>query len=239
MTEMKDENPKLYPNLELPVQQPTAPNMYQPLTSSLVTQAIQPYATTLPSAQTVQSFRLHKINEIQKILESERDIRAHLAKKYQRGINILSGLTYAFEFASVGLGITGVTLLTTVIATPVVIAMEGVALGVGGLSAAINLICDKALSSKAKKHYQIMMLAQSKLNTISDHVSKALQDNIVSDEEFTMILSELDKYHQMKEEIRSKTKSKIDDETKQSLIKQGKDKAIEEFQSMFTTKQIN
>ena len=219
MTEMKDENSKLYPNLELPVQQPTAPNYYQ---------AIQPYATS-----NTQSFRLHKINEIQKILESERDTRSHLAKKYQRGINILSGLTYAFEFTSVGLGVAGVTLLTTVVATPVVIAMEGIALGVGGLSAAINLICDKALSSKAKKHYQIMMLAQSKLNTISDHVSKALQDNIVSDEEFTMILSELDKYHQMKEEIRSKTKTKIDDETKQSLIKQGKDKAIEEFQSMF------
>ena len=111
--------------------------------------------------------------------------------------------------------------------------MEAVALGAGGLSVVGNLICDKVFSSKAKKHYQIMMLAQAKLNTISDHISKALQDNSISDDEFHLIVSELDKYNKMKEDIRSKVKSKIDDETKQSLIKQGKEKAIEEFQSMF------
>jgi hypothetical protein len=176
---------------------------------------------------------LHKINEIQLWLESERDVRMRLAKKYQRGINIISGFTYALEFASVGLGVAGVTLLTTVIATPIVIAMEGIALGAGGLSATGNIICDKVLSSKAKKHYQIMMLAQSKLSTISDHISKALKDNEISNEEFTLILSEIDKYNQLKEDIRSKTKSKLDEETKESLIKQGKEKAIEEFSNMF------
>ena len=40
----------------------------------------------------------------------------------------------------------------------------------------------------------------------------------------------------MKEDIRSKVKTKIDDETKQSLIKQGKEKAIEEFSNMFGTR---
>jgi hypothetical protein len=97
--------------------------------------------------------------------------------------------------ASVGLGFAGVTLLITVIATPIVIAMEGVALGTGGLSATGNIICGKVLLSKAKKHYQITMLAQSKLSTISDHISKALRDNKISDEEFTLVLSEIDKYN--------------------------------------------
>jgi hypothetical protein len=67
------------------------------------------------------------INEIQLWLESERDARMGLAKKYQRGINIMSGFTYALEFVSVGLGVAVVILLTTVIATPIVIAMEGIA----------------------------------------------------------------------------------------------------------------
>jgi hypothetical protein len=123
-------------------------------------------------------------------------------------------------------------LLTTVIATPIVIAMEGVALGAGALSATGNIICDKVLSSKAKEHYQIMMLAQSKLSTISDHISKALKDNEICDEEFTLILSEIDKYNQLKEDFRSKTKTKLGEETKESLIKQGKEKAIEEFSTM-------
>jgi hypothetical protein len=47
------------------------------------------------------------------------------------------------------------------------------------------------------------------------------------------ILSELDKFYKLKDEIRSKTTTKIDDETKNLLILEGKNKAIEEFQSMF------
>jgi Na+/phosphate symporter len=46
----------------------------------------------------------------------------------------------------------------------------------------VILSVEKVLSSKAKKHYQIMMLAQSKLSTISDHISKALKDNEISNE---------------------------------------------------------
>jgi hypothetical protein len=109
-------------------------------------------------------------------------------------------------------------LLTTVIAAPIVIVMEGIALGAGGLSATGNIICDKVLSSKTKKHCQIMMLAQSKFSTISDHISKALKHNEICDEELTLILSEIDKYNQLKEEIHIKTKSKLDEEAKESLI---------------------
>jgi hypothetical protein len=137
------------------------------------------------------------------------------------------GLSYGCEVATIGLGTAGVALLTTVIATPVVIAMEGVVLGTEAISVTFNLICDKVLSIKARKHIRILMLAESKINTISDHVSKALRDNHVSDDEFSLIMSELTKLNQMKDEIRTKTKTKIDDETKQSLIKQGKEQAVE------------
>jgi S-adenosylmethionine synthetase len=81
-----------------------------------------------------------------------------------------------------------------------------------------------------------MMLAESKINTISDHISKALKDNHVSDDEFSLIMSELTKFSQIKDEIRTKIKTKIDDETKQSLIKQGKEKAVEHFKNMFGEK---
>ena len=145
----------------------------------------------------------------------------------------MAGIAYALDLAAVGLGTAGVALLTTVIATPIVIAMEGAALSAGGFSVASNLICDKVLSAKTKKHLQVMTLAESKLNTINDHISKALKDGYISDDEFTLILSELDKFYKMRDEIRSKTTTKIDDDTKKSLILEGKNKAIEEFQNMF------
>ena len=43
----------------------------------------------------------------------------------------------------------------------------------------------------------------------------------------------------MRDEIRSKTTSKIDKETKESLILEGKNKAIEEFQNMFVAGHSN
>ena len=73
------------------------------------------------------------------------------SKKYQRGINILSGVSYANELAAVGLGVAGVSLLSTVVATPIVIVMEAVALGAGGLSVVGNLICDKSIFFKIKE----------------------------------------------------------------------------------------
>jgi hypothetical protein len=158
--------------------------------------SLEPLNASAPeggNANTAHTFRLHKINEILKILEAERDKRSSLAKKYQRGINVLTGLSYGREAATIGMGTAGVAVLTTVIATPVVIAMEGVALGTGAISVEFNLVCDKVLSLKARKHIRIMMLAEAEINTISDHVSKVLRDNHVSDNEFSLIMSELDK----------------------------------------------
>jgi hypothetical protein len=119
-----------------------------------------------------------------------------------------------------------------VIATPVVIAMESVVLETGGISVAFNIVCDKVLSSKARKHIRLMMLAEAKTNTIGDHISKTFEDNHVSDEEFSLNMSQLTKFNQMKDEIRTKTKTKIDDKTKQSLCKQGKEQPVEQFKNM-------
>jgi hypothetical protein len=45
--------------------------------------------------------------------------------------------------ATIGLGTVGIALLTAVIATPIVIAMKGVAFASRGISVVFNLICDE------------------------------------------------------------------------------------------------
>ena len=77
------------------------------------------------------------------------------------------------------------------------------------------------------------MLAESKLNTINSYISKALIDNIVSDSEYELILSELQKFKEMMKEIRDKTKIGIDEITKESLINKGREEAINAFNNMF------
>ena len=76
------------------------------------------------------------------------------------------------------------------------------------------------------------MIASTKLDTISSHISKALSDNKVVDEEFKLILEELEKYKAMKEEVRTKTKKKIATETEESLIERGRQEARESLRRL-------
>ncbi|KAH3689664.1 hypothetical protein DPMN_015339 [Dreissena polymorpha] len=182
---------------------------------------------------TAQSYRLQKINEIQKEIATERDKRANLSKKYHRAVRVIAGVDNVFVVFSMVLGATGIGVLSTIIAAPIAIAMEGAALGIGLLSI-VGSQTNKKLSIKAEKHEKIKTLADAKLNTISDLISKALADDRISDEEYSLILSELDKFNQMKEEIRSKIRVGLDEQTKQSLIAKGRDDAILSFQNMFS-----
>ena len=52
--------------------------------------------------------------------------------------------------------------------------------------------------NKKKKHDQLLMLAESKFNSIETLISQALGDLDISHEEFIMILKEKDKYENMK-----------------------------------------
>ena len=200
--------------------------------------SIYPALPTAPEGEvhiverSAHSYRLQKISEIQKEIEHERDKRATLSKKYHRSVRVINAVDDVLVVATMGLGISGIGVLSTIIAAPIAIAMESAALGAGALSI-IGHQVNKKLSLKAEKHEKIKTLAEAKLNTISDHISKALKDDLISDEEYSLILGELEKFSSMKEEIRSKVKLGINEQTRQSLITQGREDAIKSFQNMF------
>ena len=54
------------------------------------------------------------------------------------------------------------------------------------------------------------MLAVSTLNTISSLISKALTDDSISDEEYSLILFEFDTFTRMKEDFRMKSKTSLE-----------------------------
>ena len=134
---------------------------------------------------------------------------------------------------TLGGGAGGIGLLSKVIAAPAVIVIEGVALFTGFLSI-IGKYSMKKSTSKAEKHEKIKRIAPAKLDTIPSRVSKALSDNKVTDEEFRLILEELEKYKVMKEKgLRSKTKKKIATEREETLIDRGRQEARETFRKFF------
>ena len=128
--------------------------------------------------------RVKKIDEIQEILiaERERDKRNELSTKYNRGVNINGVIDNCLFVTAIGLGITGVCLLSTIVAAPAVMGMEAVSI-VMGLRRIVGNKAIKKLSLTIEKHEKIAMLAVSVLNTISSLISKALADDCISDEE--------------------------------------------------------
>ena len=54
---------------------------------------------------------------------------------------------------------------------------------------------------RKKKHNKIIALAKSKLNTIDTLLSSALNDSKISHEEFSNIITEKNKYENIKENI--------------------------------------
>lgn len=195
------------------------------------------YPTLPPSAPdgeihivegTAHTYRLQKITEIQHEIEHEREKRYMLSKKYHRAVKAISAVDDSLVVATMGLGVAGIGVLSTIVAAPIAVAMEAAALGAGLLTVVGGQV-NKKLAMKAEKHEKIKTLADAKLNTISDHVSRALKDDMISDEEYSLILHELEKFNSMKEEIRSKIKVVIDEQTKETLINKGREDALQSF----------
>ena len=61
-------------------------------------------------------YRLKKFDEIQEILIAERDKRNELSTKYNRGVNSIGVIDNCLGVTAIGLDITGVSLLSTIVA---------------------------------------------------------------------------------------------------------------------------
>ena len=105
------------------------------------------------------------------------------------------------DVTAIGLSTTGVSLLSTIVAAPAVIEMQAVLIVMGLLRVVGNLAIKK-MSLKKEKHEKIAMLAVSTLNTISNRISKALSDNSLSGEEYSLILLEFEMFTRMKEDLK-------------------------------------
>ena len=92
---------------------------------------------------------------------------------------------------------TSIISFTTDIGAPVRIASASFTLFFSLTTGIIKKLLDIARKKK-KRHDKILMLAESKFNSIETLISQALGDLDISHEEFIMILKEKNRYEQMK-----------------------------------------
>ena len=189
--------------------------------------------TELSHSEVGHDYRLKKITEIQMSLEEERISRRRLSEKYYRIVTWVNNSDAVLIAVSMGLGIAGVGLLSTIVAAPVVVALEILSICTGILSI-IGKYASKKLLLKAQKHEKITVLIEAKLNSISTLISKALNDGSISDREFSLIMDEFSRFQEMKNVIKTKTREQIKQETRDSLIEQGRREAREQLKNKLT-----
>ena len=210
MTEMKE---KIYPELPTIRENPSAP------------------VVNGGTDDRGHSYRLKVIREVQNFLEDEIKKREAFSKKYFRIAKVVNIVDNALIITTIGAEGTGAVLLATGVGAPFALAL-GISGAITGAISLIGNIFSKKATTKAEKHLKIRTLAAAKLDTIASHVSKALIDDYISNEEFNLIMEEMNKYKTLKEEVRSNTKKKLKAEEEESLIEKGRQEARESFRRL-------
>ena len=215
MTEMKD---KIYPTLPTIRETPNAP----PVVNG-------------GSDDRGHSYRLNVIRDIQKFFEEEIKQREAFSKKYFRIAKVVNMIDNGLITITIGAEGVGAILLATGAGAPFALAL-GISGAATGLISLIGNIFSKKATTKAEKHLKIRTLAAAKLDTIVSHISKAMIDDFISDEEFKLILEEMNKYKTLKEEVRTNTKKKLKTEEEESLIEKGRQEQRESFRKLVEKK---
>ena len=205
---------KIYPTLPTIREQPTAPNVVNG-----------------GSDDRGHSYRLKIIREVQEFLEEEIKNREAFSKKYFRIAKVVNIVDNTLITITIGAEGTSAVLLSTGVGAPFALAL-GISGVVTGAISLIGNIFSKKATTKAEKHLKIKTLAMAKLDTIASHVSKAMMDDFINDEEFKLIMEEMNKYKALKEEIRNNTKKKLKTEEEESLIEKGRQEARESFRRL-------
>ena len=203
---------KIYPELPTIREQPTAPNVVNG-----------------GSDDRGHSYRLKIIREVQEFLEEEIKKRDAFSKKYFRIAKVVNMVDNGLITITIGAEGTSAVLLSTGVGAPFALAL-GISGVVTGAISLIGNIFSKKATTKAEKHLKIKTLATAKLDTIASHISKALIDNYINNEEFNLIMEEMNKA--LKEEIRNNTKKKLKTEEEESLIEKGRQEARESFRRL-------
>ena len=210
MTELKEKN--LYPSLPDVRESPSAPVIDD-------------------NGVRGHSHRLKVITDVLNFLEEESVKREAFSKRYFRVAKYVSTVDSILIGGTVCPEVAAAVLLASGLGSPAALGL-GFGGAVAGVFSLFGNIVVRKTTIRAEKHLKIKTLASAKLDTIASHVSKALTDDFISDEEFKLIMEEQEKYKAMKEEIRNNTKKKLKEEEKESLIERGRQEARESFRRL-------
>ena len=152
------------------------------------------YPDLNPTApQEPQTYQLNKLSEIEAYFLNETEVREQIAKKMKRFNTITGIVDTGLITSTVITGGISIAAFASSAGLPVGIALSGTS-PLLSLATAITRKSFKISTIKQEKHNSIKLLAQSKLDSIANIISQAMQDEVISFTEFHKVLQEVEKY---------------------------------------------
>ena len=162
--------------------------------------------------------RLYEIKNIENHFINEINQQKRYSKNLNRYVTIFDYIDKILITLSATTGGVSIISFTTTIGAPVGIASASSNLIFSLSTGIIKKLLDTTRRKK-KKHDQILMLAESKFNSIETLISQALNDLDISHDEFIMILKEKDRYERMKYNLISENRDEKQETIKLSSVK--------------------
>ena len=147
-----------------------------------------------------------------------------MAKKMKLFNTITGILDTGLITSTVITGGISVAVFASGVGLPVGIALGGTSSPLS-LTTVITRTSFKTFTVKQEKHDSIKRLAQSKLDSIANIISQTMQDGDISPTEFHKVLQEVEKYRNLKADIRNQSKAKIkqiEKEQQKEIFEQGR-----------------
>ena len=181
--------------------------------------------------QEPQSYRLNILSEIEAFFIDKIEVCEQIAKKMKR-FNAITGIVDTGLITSTVItGEISIAAFASGVGLPVGIALSGTSLLLS-LATAIAGKSFKIFTVKQEKHDAIKLLAQSKLDSIANIISQAMQDEDISPTEFHKVLHEVEKHRRLKADIRNQTKAKVKEikkEQREEILEQGRKESKKDF----------
>ena len=148
-------------------------------------------------------FRLDEISKIESYFIEEINQRKSCSQLLNKYITAFDYIDKILVISSATTGEVSIISFTSITRAPVGIVSASFTLIFSLTTGIVRKILD-ILRKKRKNLDKILILAESKLNSIDILISQALIDMNISHEEFIMILNEKDRYEMMKENLKNK-----------------------------------
>ena len=125
-----------------------------------------------------------------------------MSKKHKKVCTTLNYIEDILILASIITRCISISAFTSLISVPIGITSSAFGLKSCAMTAGSKKY-KSIIKKKKKKHDKIVLLAKSKLNNKEILISKALNDSVVSHDEFVLISNMLKEYNEMKEETKN------------------------------------